>query len=37
MNVVGNILEALQRARTSLVLPKKKPIADLIKSRNMVS
>uniref|UniRef100_W8BIK7 Protein rogdi n=2 Tax=Ceratitis capitata TaxID=7213 RepID=W8BIK7_CERCA len=37
MNVVGNILEALQRARTSLVIPKKKPIADLIKSRNMKS
>ncbi|XP_067647721.1 protein rogdi isoform X2 [Eurosta solidaginis] len=37
MTVVGNILEAMQRARTSLVIPKKKPIADLIKSRNMKS
>ncbi|XP_075159965.1 rogdi atypical leucine zipper isoform X2 [Haematobia irritans] len=37
MHVVGNILEALQRARLSLVIPKKKPIDELIKGRNMKS
>ncbi|XP_058975701.1 protein rogdi isoform X2 [Musca domestica] len=37
MHVVGNILEALQRGRLSLVIPKKKPIDELIKGRNMKS
>ncbi|XP_037927209.1 protein rogdi isoform X2 [Teleopsis dalmanni] len=37
LHVVGNILEALTRGRTSLVIPKKKPIDELIKSRNMKS
>lgn len=37
LHIISNILEALQRARTSLVIPKKKPIDELMKSRNMVS
>ena len=37
LHVLGNILGALQRGRTSLVIPKKKPIDELMKSRNMVS
>ncbi|XP_037907306.1 protein rogdi isoform X2 [Hermetia illucens] len=37
MHIVGNILNALQRGRTSLVIPKKKPIDELMKGRNMKS
>lgn len=37
LHILGNILAALQRGRTSLVIPKKKPIDELMKSRNMVS
>lgn len=37
LHILGNILGALQRGRTSLVIPKKKPIDELMKSRNMVS
>ncbi|XP_034948380.1 protein rogdi isoform X2 [Chelonus insularis] len=37
MHVLGNILGCLQRSRTSLIVPKKKTIDDLIKSRNMKS
>lgn len=36
LHVLCNILGALQRGRTSLVIPKKKPIDELMKSRNMV-
>jgi len=36
MHVLGNILGCLQRSRTSLIVPRKKTIDDLIKSRNMV-
>ncbi|KAL9903275.1 protein rogdi isoform X2 [Glossina fuscipes] len=35
LHVIGNILEALQRGRLSLIIPKKKPIDELIKGRNM--
>ncbi|XP_055621174.1 protein rogdi [Toxorhynchites rutilus septentrionalis] len=35
LHVLGNILGALQRGRTSLVVPRKKPIDELMKSRNM--
>lgn len=35
IHVLGNILGALQRGRTSLVIPRKKPIDELMKSRNM--
>ncbi|KAF3424177.1 hypothetical protein E2986_07144 [Frieseomelitta varia] len=35
MHVLGNILGCLQRSRTSLIVPRKKTIDDLIKSRNM--
>lgn len=37
LHILSNILGALQRGRTSLVIPKKKPIDELMKSRNMVS
>ncbi|XP_063974360.1 protein rogdi isoform X2 [Diachasmimorpha longicaudata] len=37
MHILGNILGCLQRSRTSLIVPKKKAIDDLIKSRNMKS
>uniref|UniRef100_A0A1B0CKA7 Protein rogdi n=2 Tax=Lutzomyia longipalpis TaxID=7200 RepID=A0A1B0CKA7_LUTLO len=37
LHVLGNILGALQRGRTSLVIPKKKSIDELMKSRNMKS
>ena len=37
MHVLGNILGCLQRSRTSLIVPRKKNLDDLIKSRNMVS
>ncbi|KAK0087223.1 hypothetical protein PV325_001465 [Microctonus aethiopoides] len=35
MHVLGNILGCLQRSRSCLIVPKKKTIDDLIKSRNM--
>ncbi|XP_047118878.1 protein rogdi [Schistocerca piceifrons] len=35
--ILGNILGALQRARTSLIVPRKKTIDDLMRSRNMKS
>ncbi|XP_020815847.1 protein rogdi [Drosophila serrata] len=37
LHVIGNILDALQRGRNSLLVPKKKPIDELIKGRNMKS
>lgn len=37
LHILGNILGALQRGRSSLVIPRKKPIDELMKSRNMVS
>ncbi|XP_055380667.1 protein rogdi [Condylostylus longicornis] len=37
LHILGNILSALQRGRSSLVIPKKKPIDELMKSRNMKS
>lgn len=37
LHILSNILGALQRGRTSLVVPKKKPIDELMKSRNMKS
>lgn len=37
LHVIGNILDALQRGRNSLLVPKKKPIEELIKGRNMKS
>lgn len=37
LHILSNILNALQRGRTSLVVPKKKPIDELMKSRNMKS
>lgn len=36
LHILGNILGSLQRGRTSLIVPRKKAIDDLIKSRNMV-
>lgn len=36
MHILGNILGCLQRSRTSLIVPRKRTIDDLIKSRNMV-
>lgn len=36
MHILGNILGALQRGRTSLIVPKKRAIDELMKSRNMV-
>lgn len=36
LHILSNILGALQRGRTALVIPKKKPIDELMKSRNMV-
>ena len=36
MHVLGNILGCLQRSRTSLIVPRKKNLDDLINSRNMV-
>lgn len=36
MHILGNILGSLQRGRTSLIVPRKKAIDDLIKGRNMV-
>lgn len=37
MHILSNILGALQRGRTSLVIPKKKSIDELMKGRNMKS
>ncbi|GLV34399.1 rogdi [Carabus blaptoides fortunei] len=37
MHVLGNILGCLQRGRTSLIVPRKRAIDDLIRSRNMKS
>lgn len=37
LHILSNILGALKRGRTSLVVPKKKPIDELMKSRNMKS
>ncbi|XP_022905362.1 protein rogdi [Onthophagus taurus] len=37
LHILGNILGSLQRGRTSLIVPRKKTIDDLIKSRNMKS
>lgn len=37
LHVLGNILGSLQRGRTSLIVPRKKTIYDLLKSRNMKS
>ncbi|XP_026472168.1 protein rogdi-like [Ctenocephalides felis] len=37
MHILGNILGALQRGRTSLIVPKKRAIDELMKSRNMKS
>jgi len=37
LHILSKILGALQRGRTSLVVPKKKPIDELMKSRNMKS
>ncbi|XP_014288766.1 protein rogdi [Halyomorpha halys] len=35
LHVLGNILGCLQRGRTSLILPRKRTVVDLMKSRNM--
>nr|CAD7408990.1 unnamed protein product [Timema poppensis] len=35
LHFLGNILSCLQRGRTSLIVPRKKTIDDLMKSRNM--
>ncbi|CAB0036866.1 unnamed protein product [Trichogramma brassicae] len=37
MHVLGNILGCLQRSRTSLIVPRKKNLDELIRSRNMKS
>lgn len=37
LHILSSILCAVQRARISLIIPKKKPIDELMKSRNMVS
>ncbi|XP_019878826.1 protein rogdi [Aethina tumida] len=37
LHILGNILGSLQRGRTSLIVPRKKAIDDLMKSRNMKS
>lgn len=36
LHVLGNILGCLQRGRSSLIVPRKRTIDDLMKSRNMV-
>lgn len=36
MHILGNILGSLQRGRTSLIVPRKRAIDDLMRSRNMV-
>lgn len=35
LHILGNILGSLQRGRTSLIVPRKRTMEDLIKSRNM--
>lgn len=37
LHILSSILCAVQRARISLIIPKKKPIDELMKSRNMVN
>jgi len=37
LHILRNLLGCLQRGRTSLIVPRKRTIDDLIKSRNMVS
>lgn len=37
LHILGNILDSLQRGRTSLIVPRKKTMDDLQKSRNMKS
>lgn len=37
LHILGNILGSLQRGRTSLIVPRKRAMDDLIKSRNMVN
>ncbi|KAG8040862.1 hypothetical protein G9C98_001850 [Cotesia typhae] len=37
LHILANILGCLQRSRSSLIVPKKKTIDDLMKSRNMIS
>lgn len=37
LQIIGELIGALQRGRTSLIIPKKKSIDDLMKGRNMVS
>lgn len=37
LHVLSNILGCLQRGRTSLIVPRKRAIDDLMKSRNMAS
>ncbi|KAK5644435.1 hypothetical protein RI129_005735 [Pyrocoelia pectoralis] len=37
LHILGNILGSLQRGRTSLIVPRKRTMDDLIKSRNMKS
>lgn len=36
LHILGNILGSLQRGRTSLIVPRKKTMDELMKSRNMV-
>lgn len=36
LHILGNILGSLQRGRTSLIVPRKSALYDLMKSRNMV-
>lgn len=37
LHILANILGCLQRSRSSLIVPKKKTIDDLMRSRNMVN
>lgn len=37
LHILGKVLGALQRGRSSLIVPRKRTIDDLMKSRNMVS
>lgn len=37
LHLLGDILGCLQRGRTSLIVPRKRTIDDLMKSRNMVN
>lgn len=36
LQIIGELIGALQRGRTSLIIPKKKAIDELMKGRNMV-